>query len=105
MAKVGRPKLEIDSKMVQRLAEQGSTVDEIAYVMDVHKRTLERNFAAVIKKGRANLNVSLRGWQIENAKKGNATMQIWLGKQLLGQKEVVEHTMGDNKPKFNMKFE
>ena len=26
----------------------------------------------------------------------NVTMQIWLGKQLLGQKDLVEHDVGDN---------
>lgn len=39
------------------------------------------------------MKTSLRIWQLETARKGNATMQIWLGKQLLGQKE---NTMMDD---------
>jgi hypothetical protein len=36
--------------------------------------------------------MSLRRWQIEAARKGNPTMLVWLGKQLLGQTDKIETT-------------
>jgi len=35
----------------------------------------------------ANLKVSLRRWQVRKARQGNVQMLIWLGKQLLGQRD------------------
>lgn len=49
--------------------------------------TITNRFSAELLKGRTNLKMSVRRWQIESAKKGNVVMQIWLGKQLLGQSE------------------
>jgi len=40
--------------------------------------------------GRENGRASLRRLQYENAKTGNVSMQIWLGKQWLGQKDKQE---------------
>ena len=34
--------------------------------------------------------ISLRRWQFKSAEAGNVTMQIWLGKQYLGQREQIE---------------
>jgi len=36
--------------------------------------------------------------QWEAAKKGNVTMMIWLGKQLLGQRDQMEHSGPDGGP-------
>jgi hypothetical protein len=52
--------------------------------------TLDRSFAEEMAKGRENLKISLRRWQLESAKKGNVVMLIWLGKQLLKQTDKVE---------------
>ena len=38
----------------------------------------------VIRKGKENMKTSLRTWQLNAARKGNAVLLIWLGKQLLG---------------------
>jgi hypothetical protein len=35
---------------------------------------------------------SLRRLQFDSARKGNVTMQIWLGKQYLGQRDRTEYT-------------
>ena len=48
-------------------------------------RTYELGFAECSKKFSAGGKTSLRRHQFELAKKGNATMLIWLGKQYLGQ--------------------
>lgn len=67
----------------------GCTLNEIAHITGVSPDTLARRFADAIKKGRAQVAMSLRRKQIELALKGNgnATMLIWLGKQLLGQRD------------------
>jgi len=54
------------------------------------KDTYEMTFSDVYKKRSSQGNISLRRWQLKSAEKGNVTMQIWLGKQHLGQKEKVE---------------
>lgn len=39
------------------------------------------------------MRTSLRRMQWSKAKEGNVTMMIWLGKQVLGQKDRVEETL------------
>lgn len=82
---MGQPKLEINAEGVQRLASMGCKIQEIADVFGCSHDTIERRFASELKKGRADLKLSLRQWQLKAAEKGNSVMQIWLGKQLLGQ--------------------
>lgn len=89
---MARPKLKIDPKLVQDLAALGCKNNEIAVVVGVSTDTLERRFAGEMSKGRENLKISLRRWQLEAAKKGNVAMLIWLGKQMLGQTEKIEQT-------------
>ena len=85
----GRPKKFINLKQVAKLAKICCTVEEIANILDLSKSTLDHNteFLQVYKKNIDNGKMSLRRAQMELALKGNATMQIWLGKQLLGQRE------------------
>lgn len=82
---MGRPPIEINSEEVYKLAQLGCRIEEIADFLGCSRDTLERRFAAEIEKGRADLKMSLRRWQLEAASKGNVVMQIWLGKQLLNQ--------------------
>ncbi len=51
-------------------------------------------------RGYARGRASLRTWQFQAAKAGNTKMLIWLGKQLLGQKDTskVEQTGPDGRP-------
>ena len=49
-------------------------------------------FADIYKRLSAPGNVSLRRKQFELAMNGNVTMNIWLGKQKLGQSDKVETT-------------
>src|ERR1700722_2286745 len=86
----GRPRKQIDEKQIESLAGIGCTVAEIAAVLGVSKDTLERNYAALIEKGRELAKCSLRRMQFKSAEAGNVTMQIWLGKQLLGQRDRTE---------------
>jgi hypothetical protein len=84
---MARPRKEIDEDQVERLAMLACTTQEIATVFACSTDTIERRFAAALAKGRAEGNISLRRAQMRTALKGNHTMQIWLGKQRLGQKE------------------
>lgn len=82
--------LPIDPKLVQDLAAIGCKTTEIASIVGCSVDTLDRRFADEMEKGRANLRMSLRRWQLEAAKKGSTAMLIWLGKQILQQTEKIE---------------
>ena len=53
---------------------------------------LEKSYSEFITKGKANLKIRLRQLQWQSATKGNVTMQIFLGKNLLGQQDRIEET-------------
>lgn len=92
----GRPRKAVSATMVERLATIQCTVAEIAAVCDCSEDTVTRNFAAALKKGREGGKASLRRAQWKAAVGGNATMLIWLGKQLLGQRDRQEHEVRGN---------
>jgi hypothetical protein len=86
----GRPRKAIDPAAVERLIAAGKTVEGAALQLGCDHRTLERNFAPAIKKGREGRNSRLQEVQFNLAVSGNVPMAIWLGKQWLGQKNRVE---------------
>ena len=88
--KVGRPKKELDTKLIERLSSIFCTNEEIDSVVECHADTLADNFSEYLKKGRSRGKMSLRRMQWEKAQTGNTTMLIWLGKQMLGQKDRLE---------------
>jgi hypothetical protein len=65
----------------------GCTDSEIARWFGIEESTLKYNFSEIIAKGREQLKQSLRQAQIRLAMSGNATMLIWLGKNILGQSD------------------
>lgn len=87
----------IDRRQFETLCGIQCTEEEICAVFDVSKdtllrwckRTYKKNFADVFKEKRACGKVSLRRSQWKMGER-NVTMAIWLGKQYLGQKDVVE---------------
>lgn len=83
----GENKKIIDPKEVYKLASIGMKNSEIAEWFDVDDSTLAYNFKQELTKGKLNLSRSLRQAQISLALSGNATMLIWLGRNLLGQSE------------------
>lgn len=87
----------VNPEDVYKLAAIGSTDREIAQWFDMHENTLRYNFKDVIQKAREDLKQSLRMAQIKAALGGNVTMQIWLGKNLLGQSDNPVNTE-DKKP-------
>ncbi len=88
---MARPKKEIDYVAVEKLASIQCTQEEIANFLDLSVRTLQRDeeFCRLYKKGQDNGKMSLRRYQFKLAEK-NTSMAIFLGKQYLGQKDVIE---------------
>lgn len=84
---VGRDKKVIPSKDVEKLAAMGCKDIEICEWFGIDGNTLRYNFSVELQKGRQSLNQSLRQAQLRLALSGNATMLIWLGKNILGQSE------------------
>lgn len=98
----GRPKTEIDKDVFEGLCEIQCTKNEMCSVFKCDEKTLTRwckdtygmGFSDVYKKESETGKTSLRRMQWNLAKSGNATMQLWLGKQYLDQrdKQEVENT-------------
>jgi len=85
---MARPKKEIDEELVFKLASIGCTYQELADFFQIDKSTIVRRFAPIIKEGHQDMKQSLRRAQLKAAiENNNVTMQIWLGKQMLGQKD------------------
>ena len=72
---------------VMKLAKLGCTIEEMSAWFGVPSNTLKYNFSDQIAKGRSETKQALRRAQIALALKGNATMLIWLGKNMLGQSD------------------
>lgn len=95
---VGRPRIDVNWEMVKKLCGIQCTQEEIAAVMGFSVDTLIRacerekniDFAEYYKKNSHIGAISLRRWQYKLAESGNATMLIWLGKQILGQSDKAE---------------
>ena len=85
--KGGRPRKEVDTELLYKLAKIHCTMQEMADILQVSEDTLKRRFAGIIDKGKAEGKMRLRRKQMEVAMQGNAVMLIFLGKALLGQSE------------------
>ena len=85
------PRKEIDYVVVEKLASIQCTQEEIANFLEMSVRTLQRDeeFCRIYKKGQDNGKMSLRRYQFKLAEK-NTAMAIFLGKQYLGQRDVIE---------------
>ena len=86
--KGGRPRKEIDTELLYKLAQIHCTMKEMVDILGVSEDTLKRRFAGIIDKGKAEGKMRLRRKQIEVAMKGSAVMLIFLGKQMLGQSDT-----------------
>jgi len=84
-----------DWKELDRMLEAGATGVQAAARFGVHPETLyasvrrhkEVDFSVYRSEKRSCGEVLLKQAQFSNAMRGNATLQVWLGKQLLGQKD------------------
>lgn len=84
---VGRPRVVIDERTLAGLAAIQCSYVEMAAVLGVDESTLRLHYRDLIEKEREAGKMSIRRAQYQTALKGNVTMQIWLGKQYLGQRD------------------
>lgn len=82
---------------VYNLAAIGCNDREIARWFDIDENTLRYNFSDIMEKGREDLKHSLRRAMIKNALNGNAALQIFLAKNMLGMSDNPSGTE-DKKP-------
>ncbi len=119
--KAGRPRFNLDLSEVEKLCAIGCTHIEIAEWLEISERTLhnwlsdeERTFQVkngdsgkiesktlrqIMDRGYARMKISIRRQQIKLLMEGNVTMAIWLGKQVLGQKDQVKADVAVRKGK------
>lgn len=84
---VGRNKAVIPPQEVYQLAAIGCKDIEIAEWFGISEQSVRYNFKEQLVTGREAIKQSLRRAQLRLALSGNATMLIWLGKNILGQTE------------------
>ena len=93
-----------DYGVVERSAAVGCSKEEIASVIGIARSAFYRHIdederlRAALENGAAKGRATLRRLQWKGAEEGNATMLVWLGKQLLGQRDAIAHTGGDGGP-------
>jgi hypothetical protein len=86
----------IDLAELERLSAMQCTDEEVAAWFGVTTRTIERRrknakFAEVMDRGKAKGRISVRRQQLKLLEAGNATMGVWLGKQILGQRDEIQY--------------
>lgn len=98
-SKGGRAEVKIDWKQVENLLMAGCSGVEIAASLGIHENTLYKRckddlkveFVAFSQQNKAKGDSLLKAKQFESAiRDKNIPMQIWLGKQRLGQKEKTD---------------
>lgn len=98
---LARPTKIVDEETILDLARIMCTNEEICDMLHISEDTLLRNFAGVLKEGRATGRKSVRRQQYDLLAAGNATMGVWLGKVYCGQKEEV-HVMNTEVPALDI---
>lgn len=93
----GNRKRVVQPEQIYELAAIGCTDSEIARWFDVAETTLKSNFSEILAKGREDVKMTLRRAMLKNALNGNAVMQIWLSKNMLGMSDNPTHA-DDAKP-------
>ena len=91
---MARPKkYDIDTDQVEKLAGYGCTTTEIANFFGCDESLIRKSYSEYLTKGRDKGKIRLRQLQWRSAERGSIPMQIWLGKQVLGQsdKQEIEH--------------
>ena len=91
----GRPRKELNREDFEKCCAIQATLNEVACFFDCSPDTVERwckreygiTFADVFAQKRGVGTMSIRRRQFDLASKGDKTMLIWLGKQLLGQSD------------------
>lgn len=101
----GRKKKEFNQQQFENLLAIQCTQDEVCFFFGTTDKTISRwckrtygmDFSECVKKFGSTGKISLRRKQWKLADR-SATMAIWLGKQYLGQRDVVEVESKDVHP-------
>jgi hypothetical protein len=100
---MARPARPIDLKLLEDLARIQCTDEEMASILGFTREGFRKRkqrqpeLVGIIEKGKEAGQCSLRRLQWKSATNGNIAMQIWLGKQYLGQREP-RHEVEVNDP-------
>ena len=96
---MARPEAKIDLVELEKLCKMQCTDEEIAAFFGVNKRTIERRrkvakFREIMDRAKAKGRVSVRRHLFRLGSNGNVAAAIFLAKNLLGYRDVVntEHT-------------
>lgn len=100
----GRPLIDIDWSQVEQLCKIQCTQEEIASVVGCSLDTLERRcesetgtpFAEFFAQKKLGGKASLRRNQWKLAQEGNATMLVWLGKNMLDQTDKLDQNVNSD---------
>lgn len=76
------------AEQVFRMAQVGASDRDIAYILGLPFGELVQNYRNELDTGRAHLRARLNAKQTELALQGSERMLVWLGKQLLGQRDT-----------------
>ena len=90
MAKLGRPPKEFSEKDIEQikvLARCHCPDSEIAAFVGCSEMTIRRHFDTLLKESREAGKANLRAKQYQLAMNGDKALLIWVGKQILGQRE------------------
>jgi hypothetical protein len=93
----GMNKRVVTPEEVFKLAALGCSDREIATWFDIAYETLRYNFSDIMAKGRQEMKTQLRHAMFKNALSGNAALQIFLAKNMLGMSDTPSNTE-DSKP-------
>ena len=109
-SKRGRPKIVFDLKQVENMGYFHASYETMAYLLDCSEdcirsrmRDPHSDFYKAYKKGLNSMKMKLSEAQLHSAiENKNITMQIWLGKNYLGQ---VENPLGDEEDDVSALFD
>lgn len=88
----GKNKRVISPEDVYKLAALGHTDKEISVWFDIPYETLRYNFSEIMEKGRQEMKTALRQAMFKSALNGNAALQIFLAKNILGMSDTPVNT-------------
>lgn len=91
----GRPEIELDAKQAEAFGACRATYETMASIYDCSVDTIRRRmrneeseFCKAYKRGLGRTKIRLSEAQINYALMGNASLLIWLGKNMLGQSDT-----------------
>lgn len=93
-----RPPKEIDVQKLKEFLEVNMPIKRIGHYFNCTPETLYNKYADLIIESNVNYEFHIRQAQLRTALSGNPTMLIWLGKQYLGQRDMLEPPVKSESP-------